>query len=91
MPLKIVSVVLTAAAVLIGMTQVAGALDPKWPPGPYKYVVIEQNLKDALIEFGRNINVPVKVSDEVFVGRSEERRVGKECTEQCRSRWSPYH
>ena len=23
--------------------------------------------------------------------RSEERRVGKECTEQCRSRWSPYH
>ena len=21
----------------------------------------------------------------------EERRVGKECTEQCRSRWSPYH
>ena len=25
------------------------------------------------------------------LGRSEERRVGKECTEQCRSRWSPYH
>ena len=25
------------------------------------------------------------------VARSEERRVGKECTEQCRSRWSPYH
>jgi competence protein ComEC len=23
--------------------------------------------------------------------RSEERRVGKECTCQCRSRWSPYH
>ena len=24
-------------------------------------------------------------------GRSEERRVGKECLTQCRSRWSPYH
>ena len=24
-------------------------------------------------------------------GRSEERRVGKECSEPCRSRWSPYH
>ena len=24
-------------------------------------------------------------------GRSEERRVGKECVCQCRSRWSPYH
>ena len=27
----------------------------------------------------------------VSTGRSEERRVGKECMVQCRSRWSPYH
>ena len=26
-----------------------------------------------------------------IVGRSEERRVGKECAVRCRSRWSPYH
>ena len=26
-----------------------------------------------------------------LLARSEERRVGKECTIQCRSRWSPYH
>ena len=26
-----------------------------------------------------------------FEMRSEERRVGKECTSWCRSRWSPYH
>ena len=25
------------------------------------------------------------------VARSEERRVGKECSVTCRSRWSPYH
>src|SRR3546814_20555526 len=25
------------------------------------------------------------------IGRSEERRVGKECVRTCRSRWSPYH
>ena len=25
------------------------------------------------------------------VSRSEERRVGKECSSPCRSRWSPYH
>ena len=25
------------------------------------------------------------------LGRSEERRVGKECASMCRSRWSPYH
>jgi electron transfer flavoprotein beta subunit len=29
--------------------------------------------------------------DLVLMGRSEERRVGKECTSVCRSRWSPYH
>src|SRR3546814_13516646 len=27
----------------------------------------------------------------ILVGRSEERRVGKECVSTCRSRWSPYH
>ena len=27
----------------------------------------------------------------LYKDRSEERRVGKECTEVCRSRWSPYH
>src|SRR3546814_11901119 len=26
-----------------------------------------------------------------FRGRSEERRVGKECVSTCRSRWSPFH
>src|SRR3546814_13107551 len=26
-----------------------------------------------------------------FEGRSEERRVGKECVSTCRSRWSPSH
>ena len=31
-----------------------------------------------------NVNVSILVRDD---GRSEERRVGKEC----RSRWSPYH
>src|SRR3546814_11935465 len=28
---------------------------------------------------------------EVQVGRSEERRVGKECVSTCRYRWAPYH
>src|SRR3546814_13489816 len=27
----------------------------------------------------------------VVFGRSEERRVGKECVSTCRSRWSPYN
>ena len=27
----------------------------------------------------------------IITSRSEERRVGKECSRTCRSRWSPYH
>src|SRR3546814_13504414 len=28
---------------------------------------------------------------QLFLDRSEERRVGKECVSTCRYRWSPYH
>src|SRR3546814_15631016 len=33
----------------------------------------------------------VKTTPKRFAGRSEERRVGKECVSTCRSRWSPQH
>ena len=36
-------------------------------------------------------NVVVKSVGEPTRCRSEERRVGKECSLTCRSRWSPYH
>src|SRR3546814_11691442 len=31
------------------------------------------------------------ILNSVVTGRSEERRVGKECVSKCRSRWSRYH
>ena len=33
----------------------------------------------------------VRAAKATGYGRSEERRVGKECSSPCRSRWSPYH
>src|SRR3546814_11073477 len=33
----------------------------------------------------------IQMYEGAAVGRSEERRVGKECVSTCRSRWSPYH
>ena len=39
----------------------------------------------------RAIGGPARVDAVAERYRSEERRVGKECTIQCRSRWSPYH
>src|SRR5881409_4499677 len=43
---------------------------------------IRPGAKIVSIEDTREINLP---------HRSEERRVGKECSLTCRSRWSPYH
>src|SRR3546814_14798783 len=43
---------------------------------------------------GRVAYGPVEADDAPGLfeaGRSEERRVGKECVSTCRSRWSPYH
>src|SRR3546814_14865659 len=46
-------------------------------------VVNLHNLSDA--------SVPDRYLELIRNGRSEERRVGKECVGTCRSRWSPYH
>src|SRR3546814_20310016 len=34
---------------------------------------------------------PERMTIQFITRRSEERRVGKECVSQCRSRWAPYH
>ena len=48
----------------------------------------------ARVAIGRsleNLAGMMKSSITELQGRSEERRVGKECIPPCRSRWSPYH
>src|SRR3546814_11397505 len=45
--------------------------------------------REALAAHCARIGVHVKA--DYGWGRSEERRVGKECVSSCRSRWSPAH
>ena len=45
----------------------------------------------GVIERSTSKEIVVKHDDGTKKTRSEERRVGKECSEPCRSRWSPYH
>ena len=49
--------------------------------------VYDKHTNDSLVD----VLVCVRVDFGLTLGRSEERRVGKECSELCRSRWSPYH
>jgi type II secretory pathway component GspD/PulD (secretin) len=43
----------------------AFATEPNWPAGPFRYLVIDQDTKDVLQEFGNITNIPVAVSDAV--------------------------
>src|SRR3546814_15557175 len=54
-----------------------------------------QNLADGVVlahgvDAGSELVLEVRCARNE-VGRSEERRVGKECVSTCRSRWSPYN
>src|SRR3546814_11806560 len=47
------------------------------------------HVEAVVLESGEEIGGELFIDCSGF--RSEERRVGKECVSQCRSRWSPYH
>src|SRR3546814_9531229 len=53
------------------------------PHGIVGHLLFATGLLDKI---GRGLETMVR-----HAGRSEERRVGKECVSTCRSRWSPYH
>ena len=60
------------------------------------YQSIEELLETAQSSLGvpfkeYDVNNRLKGGNKGKIGRSEERRVGKECRIGCRSRWSPYH
>jgi type II secretory pathway component GspD/PulD (secretin) len=63
MPRRMVPGLVFAAA--LACAGPALGVEPKWPSGPYKYLIIDQDIKGVLIEFGRNAGLPVDVSDEV--------------------------
>src|SRR3546814_4492919 len=58
--------------------------------------MLHHNMRILLARFGLVFTVlwvltGITLGTMLTLGRSEERRVGKECVSTCRSRWSPYH
>jgi len=43
----------------------AFAAEPNWPSSPYNFIVIDQDVRDTLVEFGRNTDIPVNISTSV--------------------------
>ena len=56
--------------------------------GSFEFLVMPFGLTNAPSVF---MDVMNRTFEDFVNQRSEERRVGKECTSWCRSRWSPYH
>lgn len=54
-----------AGLFVLGILFPAAAAEPRWPDGSYKYITVDQSVRDALVELGRNMGVTVRVSDQV--------------------------
>src|SRR3546814_12949232 len=57
----------------------------------YSSPVLEKMVKRRHGQFTLTTRLPASLTGFSKPGRSEERRVGKECVSTCRSRWSTYH
>jgi type III secretion protein C len=54
-----------AVLVCMGLTLPGLAAEPAWPNAPYQYVVVDQDLRTVLQEFGANVGVRIVLSDAV--------------------------
>lgn len=61
------TLILSAAAAGLVLTSAGAAFasSPDWFSRQYSYVLINQDIRDALKEFGRNMGVPVTLSDKI--------------------------
>ncbi|APG87285.1 type III secretion component, RhcC protein (plasmid) [Sinorhizobium americanum CCGM7] len=53
------------AITTLATTGLAFAEAPRWYDSRYSYVLINQDVRDALKEFGRNLSIPVVLSDRI--------------------------
>ena len=72
------------------LVAIADVKPPRYPRAKVEFHRTDVRDRDAIRALLDRVK-PDALVHLAFVLRSEERRVGKECSELCRSRWSPYH
>ena len=85
-----------ATLVILGKRQVCEPLSVQGYARSHGLTPAETRVLEALCRGARPGEITLQLGVAIStvrtqIGRSEERRVGKECRIQCRSRWSPYH
>src|SRR3546814_19973155 len=77
---------------LVGRGEESGAVMPRFVDSGVERVA---GVEDAEAAVGKTAALGIEMGegryDRCRAGRSEERRVGKECVSTCRSVWSPSH
>jgi Spy/CpxP family protein refolding chaperone len=98
--MKAMSAVLALAVSLVLVGQLLAADEEKAPKGKHGAAPTMEGMpqmQQLVKRLGLTEEQQPKVKEimqdgaKKVDGRSEERRVGKECLNVCRSRWSPYH
>lgn len=77
--LRIGKQMVSVSALMIALTSVPAIAAPAWFGNAYNYVVLDQDVRVALTEFGRNVGLPVVLSDAVsgrVRGRIEAKTAG---------------
>ena len=74
---------------LSGLTSLSGFQTMATAPGDASIFTASANSTAQAGSY--RVNVTQIAQAQTLAWRSEERRVGKECSAVCRSRWSPYH
>ena len=92
---KVISIILTTVMLMAAMAIPAFADQPYYPCYEGTWHIKESSGTPIELQINKagdgSMTIHFQYGQFAVTTRSEERRVGKECTSWCRSRWSPYH
>ena len=59
------NLIASSTIAVLAIAAPVAAMEPSWPVTPYDYVVVDQDLRTVLLQFGANIGTRIALSDQV--------------------------